>query len=49
MKTVYLMRHGQTLFNQLHKIQEWCDAPLTELGIKQAQIAKNYFKRTKSK
>jgi probable phosphoglycerate mutase len=43
-KILYLMRHGQTLFNQLHKIQGWCDAPLTELGIKQAQIAGHYFK-----
>ena len=35
-KTLYLMRHGQTLFNLQHKIQGWCDAPLTQLGIKQA-------------
>ena len=32
-KTLYLMRHGQTLFNLQHKIQGWCDAPLTPLGI----------------
>lgn len=43
-KTLYLMRHGQTLFNLQHKIQGWCDAPLTPLGIKQAQIASEYFK-----
>ena len=43
MKTVYLMRHGETLFNQQKKIQGWCDSPLTELGKKQALIAKNYF------
>lgn len=43
-KTLYLMRHGQTLFNLQHKIQGWCDAPLTELGIKQAQLAGEYFK-----
>lgn len=43
MKTLYLMRHGQTLFNIRRKIQGWCDAPLTELGIKQAQIAGKYF------
>ena len=42
-KTLYLMRHGQTLFNLQHKIQGWCDAPLTPLGIKQAQMAKEYF------
>ena len=39
------MRHGQTLFNQQHKIQGWCDSPLTDLGIKQAQIAGEYFKK----
>lgn len=39
-KILYLMRHGQTLFNLQHKIQGWCDAPLTPLGIKQAQMAK---------
>lgn len=44
-KTLYLMRHGQTLFNVQHKIQGWCDAPLTELGIKQAQVARDYFKQ----
>ena len=42
-KTLYLMRHGQTLFNVQHKIQGWCDAPLTELGIKQAKMAGAYF------
>lgn len=42
-KTLYLMRHGQTLFNLQHKIQGWCDAPLTELGIKQAKFASQYF------
>ncbi|MFC4651937.1 histidine phosphatase family protein [Lactococcus nasutitermitis] len=42
-KTLYLMRHGETLFNKLHKIQGWCDSPLTEKGIRQAQIAGNYF------
>ena len=36
MKILYLMRHGQTLFNQLHKIQGFCDSPLTDLGIDQA-------------
>lgn len=42
-KTVYLMRHGETLFNSLGKIQGACDSPLTDLGIKQAEIAKRYF------
>lgn len=43
-KTLYLMRHGQTLFNVLHKIQGWCDSPLTETGIQQAKTAGKYFK-----
>lgn len=42
-KTLYLMRHGQTLFNQMHKIQGACDSPLTNMGIKQAQLARVYF------
>ncbi|MGN0662766.1 MAG: histidine phosphatase family protein [Faecalibacterium sp.] len=47
MKTLYLMRHGQTLFNLRRKIQGWCDAPLTELGQKQAKIAGKYFSDNK--
>ena len=42
-KTLYLMRHGQTLFNQRRKIQGWSDSPLTELGKKQPLHAKKYF------
>jgi len=38
------MRHGQTLFNILHKIQGWCDSPLTDVGIQQAKVAGQYFK-----
>ena len=45
-KTLYLMRHGQTLFNLQHKIQGWCDSPLTKLGIKQAKVAGNGLKIT---
>ncbi|CDF70574.1 histidine phosphatase family protein [Lactobacillus acidophilus] len=26
---VYLVRHGETMFNQLNKVQGWCDSPLT--------------------
>lgn len=43
-KILYLMRHGQTLFNVRRKIQGWCDSPLTELGLQQATIAGQYFK-----
>ena len=45
-KDLYLMRHGQTLFNVRRKIQGWCDSPLTELGIQQAQSAKELLKDT---
>ncbi|WP_239256381.1 histidine phosphatase family protein [Listeria ilorinensis] len=44
-KTLYLMRHGQTVFNMRHKIQGWCDSPLTELGIAQAKLAAEYFQK----
>lgn len=37
MKTLYLMRHGETQFNAQHRIQGWCDSPLTERGIEQAR------------
>lgn len=43
MKTIYLVRHGETLFNVHHKIQGACDSPLTALGRKQAQLVHNYF------
>lgn len=42
-KIMYMMRHGETLFNKRRKIQGWCDSPLTDLGIKQALGAKQYF------
>lgn len=43
-KTLYLMRHGQTLFNVRRKMQGHCDSPLTNLGRKQAEIAGEYLK-----
>lgn len=42
-KTLYLIRHGQTLFNQKHQIQGASDSPLTELGKEQAIQAKAYL------
>lgn len=42
-KTLYLMRHGETMFNVQHKIQGWCDSPLTELGKQQAKKAGQWF------
>lgn len=37
------MRHGETYFNVWHKIQGWCDSPLTPNGKKQAHAARQYF------
>lgn len=37
------MRHGETLFNVRKKIQGSCDSPLTQRGIKQAEMAATYF------
>lgn len=48
MKNVlYLMHHGETLFNKLHKIQGLCDSPLTATEIQQAKIAGEYFRNNK--
>ena len=43
MKTLYLMRHGETYFNTIQKTQGWCDSPLTDRGIAQARQARQYF------
>lgn len=32
-KTIYLMRHGETLFNVMDVNQGPCDSPLTENGM----------------
>jgi len=38
-KTLWLVRHGETRFNEHHKIQGWCDSPLTDRGIEQSHRA----------
>lgn len=43
-KTIYLVRHGQTYFNYYHKVQGRCDSPLNEKGIRQVELARDYFK-----
>ena len=43
-KTVYLMRHGETLFNLRRRFQGWSDSPLTELGVAQAQAMGRYIR-----
>lgn len=35
---VYLVRHGETMFNQLNKVQGWSDSPLTVKGINDLKI-----------
>ena len=42
-KKLYLMRHGETLFNVLKKVQGACDSPLTDKGIQQAKLARDFF------
>ena len=42
--TVYYVRHGKTLFNELGRMQGRCDAPLTKEGIEQAYKAKEELK-----
>ncbi|WP_268912185.1 histidine phosphatase family protein [Lentilactobacillus sp. SPB1-3] len=36
MKTVYLVRHGQTILNHFRRMQGWIDSPLTQTGEQQA-------------
>lgn len=43
-KTLYLVRHGQTLFNLKNYVQGWCDSKLTDFGHLQAQKAGEYLK-----
>ena len=43
-KTLYLMRHAETMFNVQKRIQGWCDSPLTEQGKKQAKAMGRYFR-----
>lgn len=38
MTTVYITRHGETLWNTLGIMQGWKDSPLTEQGINQAKL-----------
>ena len=42
-RKLYLMRHGETLFNTQGRVQGACDSPLTENGRAQALLAKEYF------
>ncbi|MGY3779083.1 histidine phosphatase family protein [Isobaculum melis] len=36
--TLYLVRHGETTFNANFQVQGWSDTPLTEKGVKGAEV-----------
>jgi len=38
MLTIYLVRHGETQWNKENRLQGWKDSPLTDKGIKHAQL-----------
>ena len=42
-RKLYLMRHGETLFNLRQLFQGWCDSSLTERGRKEPVIASRFF------
>lgn len=44
LKHLYLMRHGETEFNLENRVQGWCDSPLTEKGIRQAELARDMLR-----
>lgn len=44
MKNIYLMRHGETLFNTMNVNQGQCDSPLTAKGIQQTEQAGQWLK-----
>lgn len=45
MKTIYFIRHGQTLFNKLGRVQGISDSPLTQLGETAADKLGTLFKK----
>lgn len=44
-KKLYLVRHGETLFNRKGLIQGWCDSPLTKFGHIQAKATKEWMEK----
>ena len=44
MKRIYIVRHGQTYINRYNKMQGWCDTPLTDKGIADANEAGEVLK-----
>ena len=47
LKDIYMIRHGETLFNIQGRTQGWCDSPLTIQGIQQAKESKKFFENNK--
>ncbi|MGI6454624.1 MAG: histidine phosphatase family protein [bacterium] len=45
MKTVYFVRHGETLFNQQRRLQGWRDSPLSDRGVEQVRRVARALKR----
>lgn len=43
MSKLFLVRHGQTVLNRRKIVQGWFDSPLTELGIAQAELARDWL------
>lgn len=39
MTKLYLVRHGETIFNKMQKMQGWADSPLTDKGLADATAA----------
>lgn len=42
--TFYYVRHGETLFNVMNRMQGFCDSPLTKKGINNAKEAREILK-----
>ena len=45
MKTLYLVRHGQTAWNAAQRMQGWLDSALTDLGVRHAQAHADLLER----
>ncbi len=43
LRKLYLIRHGQTIFNETGKVQGWSDSPLSKLGLRQTEAAKQFI------
>ncbi len=41
---LYLVRHGQTMFNCYNRLQGWSNSPLTQKGLKDADLAAQKLK-----